>query len=233
MKRQSPGAARKTATTVTLAGTRAWHPARVPDTPPPSLEPWFSLDLDALQGAAAHVDALTQTLTRPALLERLAEQQARADGSGQRFAVYLVDVDALRGVNDRHGVRMGDAVLISLAERMRALCSGDSDPGLELALGRYDGDGLLLANRLANGGAALGWGEQLRSIVAHSPVLGSVSITVSIGVALHRIGEGLDELLARTEKALHLAKQFGPDRVELAPDPAPAAARSSPTRAAG
>ena len=45
------------------------------------------------------------------------------------------------------------------------------------------------------------------------------SKTVSIGVAQLRLGESVDELLARTERILHVAKQFGRDRVEVASTP--------------
>jgi two-component system, cell cycle response regulator len=62
--------------------------------------------------------------------------------------------------------------------------------------------------------------EALRFAVAEKPLGDCVSATVSIGVAQLRIGESNDELLARTERVLHLAKQFGRDRVELASTPA-------------
>jgi hypothetical protein len=38
-------------------------------------------------------------------------------------------------------------------------------------------------------------------------------------VAKSRIGEAVDELLARTERVLHVAKKFGRDRVEVAASP--------------
>jgi hypothetical protein len=40
--------------------------------------------------------------------------------------------------------------------------------------------------------------------------------TVSIAVTAYHSGESTDELLARTERTLQLAKQFGGDRVETA-----------------
>jgi PleD family two-component response regulator len=61
--------------------------------------------------------------------------------------------------------------------------------------------------------------EALRFAAAEQPLGPSISATVSIGVAQLRIGETIDELLARTERVLHLAKQFGRDRVEVASAP--------------
>jgi GGDEF domain-containing protein len=60
--------------------------------------------------------------------------------------------------------------------------------------------------------------EALRFAVAEKP-LGTISATVSIGVAQFRIGESVDELLGRTERVLHIAKQFGRDRIEVASTP--------------
>ena len=61
--------------------------------------------------------------------------------------------------------------------------------------------------------------EALRFSVAEKPLSERISATVSIGVAQLRIGESVDELLARTERVLHVAKQFGRDRVEVASAP--------------
>jgi PleD family two-component response regulator len=61
--------------------------------------------------------------------------------------------------------------------------------------------------------------EALRFGVEENPLAHGVNATVSIGVAQHRIGESIDTLLARAESALHLAKQFGRDRVEVARTP--------------
>jgi PleD family two-component response regulator len=89
----------------------------------------------------------------------------------------------------------------------------------EYTLARYDGDTLLLLARPCSVHHAELLAEALRFGVAEAPLVERVDITVSIGVAQHRIGESIDSLLARTERALHLAKQFGRDRVEVSATP--------------
>lgn len=59
----------------------------------------------------------------------------------------------------------------------------------------------------------------MRRDCSAEPFDGGVRITVSIAVTAYRSGETVDSLLARTEKTLHLAKQFGCDRVETARTP--------------
>lgn len=61
--------------------------------------------------------------------------------------------------------------------------------------------------------------EALRFGVAEGPLVQRLNVTVSVSVAQYRIGESVDDLFARTELALHLAKQFGRDRVEVSPTP--------------
>ena len=61
-----------------------------------------------------------------------------------------------------------------------------------------------------------------------NPVADGIQITVSIGVTRYRIGEPIDQTLARVEQALYLAKQFGRDRVEVAVTPNVRPAKGQP-----
>ena len=89
----------------------------------------------------------------------------------------------------------------------------------EYTLGRYDGGALLVIARPCSVHQGETLAEALRFGVAESPLVERHSTTVSIGVAQHRIGESIDSLLARTERTMYLAKQFGRDRVEVSPTP--------------
>ena len=164
-------------------------------------------------------DALTLTLTRQALLKELAEQAQLAQRSGNPFCVLLLDVDHLQNINDCHGTAAGDDVLIGLADRCRRVIAQPAWHRSEYAFGRYDGGALLIVARPCASSQAEMLAEALRFAVAEKPLCERISATVSIGVAQFRIGESLDELLARTERVLHVAKQFGRDRVEVASTP--------------
>jgi diguanylate cyclase (GGDEF)-like protein len=164
-------------------------------------------------------DPLTLTLTRPALMSALHEQANQAKRSGSPFCLLLLDVDHLQNINDCHGLAAGDDVLIGLADRARRVLGEPAWHRSEYMLGRYDGGALLVLARPCASGQAEMLAEALRFAVAEKPLCDRISATVSIGVAQYRIGEALDELAARTERALHVAKQFGRDRVEVASSP--------------
>jgi diguanylate cyclase (GGDEF)-like protein len=163
-------------------------------------------------------DPLTLTLTRPAFLTELTAQAQLAQRSGNVFCLLLLDIDHLQNINDCHGVAAGDEVLAALADRCRRVIAEPAWHRSEYTCGRYDGGALLLLARPCVASQAEMLAEALRFAVAEKP-LGPVSATVSIGVAQLRVGDSVDELLARTERILHVAKQFGRDRVELASTP--------------
>jgi diguanylate cyclase (GGDEF)-like protein len=164
-------------------------------------------------------DALTGTLNRPSFLALLRDQAVVAQRTGNVFSLCLVDLDRLRSINDTRGVDAGDAALTGLVARLRAVLDAPAWHRSEYTLARYDGGGIMVLARPCRVGEGELLAEALRFGVAESPLAERLSVTVSIGVAQHRIGESLDSLLARTERTLHLAKQFGRDRVEVSTTP--------------
>lgn len=164
-------------------------------------------------------DALTLTLTRLAFLTELNAQAQLVHRSGNAFSVLLVDVDHLQNINDCHGIAAGDDVLVGLADRCRRVITEPAWHRSEYTFGRFDGGALMILARPCASSQAEMLAEALRFAVAERPLCDRISATVSIGVAQIRIGESVDELLARTERALHVAKQFGRDRVEVSSTP--------------
>jgi len=155
-------------------------------------------------------------LSRRAFLTRLDRAKADADSSAAVFSLCLVDVDQLRNVNDQHGQSSGDAVILTVARETLAALAAPEWRELESSLGRYDGDSFILLLDRCRLESAERFGETLRRRVSDLEIGPALRATVSIGVAAYRIGETIDALLARIEKTLHLAKQFGRDRVETA-----------------
>lgn len=169
-------------------------------------------------------DRLTDALGRPHFFELLESEKRIADRTGRPFVLCLIDVDQLRSINDRDGQRAGDAVLFGIAERLRNVL--DSPPWSESVYlhARFDGDSFMLF--LPNCAPARGMqlAEALRARIAAASFAGRVKATVTIAVVAYRTFESADALVARAERTLHLAKQSGSDRVELAPN-APATGR--------
>ncbi|MEA2117296.1 GGDEF domain-containing protein [Halovibrio sp. HP20-50] len=163
----------------------------------------------------ALTDALTGLPNRRAMQAQLQAEWSRAERKGPCFAVLMADLDRFKAVNDQHGHEVGDEVLIILASRFNAnLRSGDR-------VARWGGEEFLMLIPDANEESALAVAEKIRRAVAEpafATSAGNLAITLSLGVALHRRAERIDDVISRADKALYRAKQEGRNRAELAKD---------------
>ena len=173
------------------------------------------------ENAADHseLDPLTGALTRQTFFLRLREQAALANSTGRPFSICLADADQLKNINHLHGQRAGDEVLAQVTRRIRRALADTIPDAQNIALGRYDGNGFVLLTPNCDLKQASGIAEDCRRAIAALEMRKGVRITVSVGVSQYRLWESAEETLARAEQALHLAKQFGRDRVEVAASP--------------
>jgi diguanylate cyclase len=161
---------------------------------------------------SARTDDLTGLLNRRALLETLAREIVRARRLDGKLSVAFADLDLFKLVNDRHGHQVGDTVL---REAGAAL-------GLGLraydAVARYGGDEFVLVLPQAGVWEGHAVAERLRESIAHRLFAGSVSLTVSVGVAGLAKDMDADGLLSAADAALYRAKRAGRNRCEMALD---------------
>ena len=73
---------------------------------------------ERMQHLADH-DALTGLPNRRKLQEHLARAISRSRRRGEAIALLLLDLDALKGINDAFGHDAGDALLCEVAARLR------------------------------------------------------------------------------------------------------------------
>ncbi|WP_194165263.1 GGDEF domain-containing protein [Deinococcus terrestris] len=176
------------------------------------LERGERLTLEAL----ANTDALTGLPNRRALyaaVERLLE------APGQPACLILLDLDHFKGINDRHGHNVGDAVLAQAAARLRGALRGTD------TVGRWGGEEFLIVLPGADAPGASQVAERLRREIGASPFAEAGPVTASLGVAEARPGDDLDRWVARADVALYRAKAAGRDRVCVGGPPPPERAR--------
>lgn len=161
-------------------------------------------------GSRAAQDALTALANREAVLARFREA-ADGDDPGQSLAVFYIDVDHFKRVNDRLGHAGGDAVLLAVADRLRtAVRPGD-------LVSRFGGDEfVVVADGVDNLSVAAVIAERIRSSM-ETPVRvtgRTMNVTVSVGAA---VGDGRngEVLLEQSDTALYKAKELGRDRAEM------------------
>ncbi|HKU45032.1 MAG TPA: GGDEF domain-containing protein [Polyangiales bacterium] len=161
-------------------------------------------------------DPLTGIYNRRYLQERLWSEAAYSRRHATALAVIMLDIDHFKRINDHHGHGVGDDALRALANTLSELTRRED------VLARYGGEEFALIARGMDRGETLALAERIRCQVADRRVPlthGSVSFTVSVGVAHSENGEGADadRLLESADRALYAAKYAGRNLVMMAP----------------
>ena len=159
-----------------------------------------------LEHMARH-DVLTGLPNRRAFHERLEHALSRSQRSGERFALFFIDVDNFKSINDRWGHDGGDALLKIVALRLVATTRKVD------AIARMGGDEfvVLLDNPAQREDVAHIAEKLLESV--RSPILyrgHELQIGFSIGISLYpEDGRTATELMARADHAMYQAKDAG------------------------
>jgi diguanylate cyclase (GGDEF)-like protein/PAS domain S-box-containing protein len=156
----------------------------------------------------AQRDALTDALSRRTMMERL--DTAVAGCATQPVALFFIDLDGFKALNDAHGHAAGDVLLVSLTQALAQAVR------LEDAVGRFGGDEFLVLApvRDAAGAAALADHLLRAARTCAAQCAGAAGVSASIGYALapHDAAQAL-RLLQMADTAMYEAKRAGKDRV--------------------
>jgi len=155
-------------------------------------------------------DALTDVLSRRALMDRIDHAVARC--ATEPVALFFVDIDGFKGVNDALGHRAGDVVLAAVATALaRAVRAEDM-------VGRFGGDEFIVLARLADRAAAAALAAHLLDAVRRAPC--GTHIGASIGYALAPADADTSfELVRQADDAMYAAKRLGGGRAMHCAEP--------------
>lgn len=166
-------------------------------------------------------DALTGAYSRRLMHEMLEHEIERARRTGEAFSVCLLDLDHFKSINDTYGHLCGDAVLCEVVKRIEDSVRSSDELGQvsnHNTVSRFGGEEFLLILPMTEVAGARTCAERIRESVRSRPFdtpAGPVGVSVSIGMAEYRKGDGVETLIGRVDEALYLAKRSGRDRVEM------------------
>jgi len=158
-------------------------------------------------------DQLTGVANRSLLYDRLNHALAHAKRNQTKVAVFFLDLDGYKTINDMFGHMVGDQILIQIANRLSAnIREADT-------VARFGGDEFILVL------------ENIKSIEAVKPITEKIlksiaepyrsngnlcQLTTSIGISIYPLdGTTTEELINKADTAMYRAKQLGKNQYKF------------------
>lgn len=156
-----------------------------------------------LQHKATH-DDLTKALNRGAVIDRVVA--CLGDGA---LSLIVLDIDHFKRINDEHGHPAGDAVIVELVGRLRAILPAHAE------IGRVGGEEFTVILPKVDIATAAELAEHMRKQVAEYPfpIPAGRTVTASFGVSFTTSGGTFDEAYGKADGALYEAKHGGRNTV--------------------
>ena len=162
----------------------------------------------------AHFDLLTTLPNRALLADRMKQAMTQTLRRKQLLAVAYLDLDGFKAINDAHGHKTGDQLLVAVANRMRqTLREGDT-------LARLGGDEFVVV--LIDLPDASSCEQMLNRLLAAAsqPVREGdqeLQVSASLGVTFfpQRDEVDADQLLRQADQAMYQAKLAGKNRFQM------------------
>jgi diguanylate cyclase (GGDEF)-like protein/PAS domain S-box-containing protein len=155
----------------------------------------------------ANYDTLTRLPNRTFFMERLNRAILRAQRGHQRLALLFLDLDRFKHINDSLGHNTGDALLCSVADRLRNCVRKDDTTA------RLGGDEFtIILERLENPAGSAHVAEKILADLAMPFSLGPYELVVSpsIGISIFpEDGCDAETLLRNADTAMYSAKAKG------------------------
>jgi diguanylate cyclase (GGDEF)-like protein/PAS domain S-box-containing protein len=155
----------------------------------------------------AHHDPLTDLPNRLLFDDRLKQALSKARRSGRQVALFFLDLDHLKAVNDNLGHDYGDLLLIDIAKRLRT-CVREGD-----TVARMGGDEfLVLLEDIESIEKIEAMAERICDSLTHELVKGEFKqeISVSVGISIYpEDAKNEQEMMKNADLAMYRVKNAG------------------------
>lgn len=154
----------------------------------------------------AERDDLTDALSRRSMMARI-DAAANASNSAP-VALFFIDLDGFKALNDAHGHAAGDALLVALAQALQQAVRAED------SVGRFGGDEFIVLAGVRDELGADTLAQHLLGAIRECAAQGATPVSASVGYALapHDATQPL-RLLQLADAAMYEAKRAGKNRV--------------------
>jgi len=158
----------------------------------------------------ANRDFLTGLYNRRYFFDNANKYMQETQESGENFTIAMIDIDFFKKVNDTYGHDVGDNVIVSLSEILRANTSYKD------IVSRFGGEEFCIILKDTNRDEAMIILERLRVEVENFTYVTTddkhIKFTISIGASINE-SENLEEIINQADMMLYNAKQNGRNQV--------------------
>lgn len=154
----------------------------------------------------ADCDTLTPLPNRRAFLREVERVLRQVERYGTPAALLYVDVNSLKGINDRFGHAAGDAALRHVASSLSDLVRSTD------FVARIGGDEFGLVLDHLDGASAADTAERIAECISNVPVsVGGCDIIVSVATGMTTMDKGdtVEAAIARADQNMYAAKMRG------------------------
>ncbi|AMM17898.1 MAG: diguanylate cyclase [Pseudomonadota bacterium] len=168
--------------------------------------------------AKAMLDPLTGLPNRRALHEELARAVEHGKREAVPFALFFLDLDGFKTVNDTYGHDAGDALLIEVGKRLKKVVRQND------VVSRLAGDEfIILSQGIATANACSRVAQDICRTLTRPFVLPGVTVDISTSVGITMCTDArqasADELISSADGAMYEAKRKGRNGFRFARDP--------------
>jgi diguanylate cyclase (GGDEF)-like protein/PAS domain S-box-containing protein len=158
----------------------------------------------------ANYDAVTGLPNRSLFMDRLAHELKKCDRTGESVALFYIDLDNFKEINDTFGHEIGDILLIEASHRIGS-CIRSTD-----TVARLGGDEFaVLLIDLHDTSRVDGVARKINHMLAQPFLLRDVhaSVSGSVGIAIYPEDSlEIKDLIRKADHAMYVAKRSGKNR---------------------
>ncbi|QDE30095.1 sensor domain-containing diguanylate cyclase [Shewanella polaris] len=164
----------------------------------------------------AHRDPLTNLLNRTALVTAF-KREKQTQSAHHSGALFFIDLDGFKIINDHLGHRYGDSLLVLIAQDLNRICQQLLSPADTTAkqygfhIARFGGDEFVILTQCDNTNVLTQIAESLLALYRQPIKLEgeTINIGLSIGISLFDELDDFTNVCEQADKAMYSVKKHG------------------------